>query len=195
MKSSIEPGYRTDHSIITLTLEMANIKHGKGFWKFNNLHLKDLEYIRKVKEKINEVKIQYAVTPYNLDYVDQVPASDLQLKINDQLFLEVLLMEIRGETIKYASKKKRVNIERESSLEKDIKLLEEELTNSNSNSDLLENINAKNRELEEIRQEKIKGVMLRSRARWVEHGEKPTRYFFFRRLDDSALTTNSWGRY
>jgi len=177
MKSSIEPGYRTDHSVITLTLEMTNIKHGKGFWKFNNLHLKDLDYLRKMREKINEVKKQYSVTPYNFDNIDQIPGSELYLKINDQLFLEVLLMEIRGETIKYASKKKRENIKRENALEKDIERLEEKIANSNTSSDLLEIINAKKIELEEIRQEKIKGVMLRSKARWVEHGEKPTSYF------------------
>ena len=31
--------------------------------------------------------------------------------------------------------------------------------------------------LENIRKERLKGVMLRSRANWIEHGEKPSKYF------------------
>lgn len=31
--------------------------------------------------------------------------------------------------------------------------------------------------LENIRKEKMEGHMIRSRAKWVEEGEKPTRYF------------------
>ena len=28
-----------------------------------------------------------------------------------------------------------------------------------------------------FRNEKIKGILLRSRANWIEHGEKPSKYF------------------
>ena len=34
-KCSIEPGYRTDHSIITLNLNLNKERRGKGFWKMN----------------------------------------------------------------------------------------------------------------------------------------------------------------
>ena len=32
-------------------------------------------------------------------------------------------------------------------------------------------------ELETNRKEKLKGVFIRFKARWVEHGEKPSKYF------------------
>ena len=32
-------------------------------------------------------------------------------------------------------------------------------------------------ELEEIRKEKMKGVIIRTKARWIEDGEKPSKYF------------------
>ena len=35
----------------------------------------------------------------------------------------------------------------------------------------------KQEELENIRKEKIKGIIIRSRVRWAEEGEKPTKYF------------------
>lgn len=35
----------------------------------------------------------------------------------------------------------------------------------------------KKKELESIRKEKLLGHMIRSRARWIEEGEKPSKYF------------------
>jgi hypothetical protein len=46
--------------------------------------------------------------------------------------------------------------------------------NSNLNNNILED---KKKELSEIRKKKLEGSMIRSRAKWVLEGEKPTRYF------------------
>ena len=48
----------------------------------------------------------------------------IQFNINDQLFLETLLMVIRGNTIKYSSVKNRKKIEEENKLEEEIRVLE-----------------------------------------------------------------------
>ena len=63
-----------------------------------------------------------------MDNVDQIPACELELIINDQLFLEVLLMEIRGETIRFIKERNKNNKQRENNLEKDIQNLEKELS-------------------------------------------------------------------
>ena len=47
------------------------------------------------------------VPVYNLDNIDDIPKEEIQLTISDQLFLDVMLMEIRSTTIKYASQKKK----------------------------------------------------------------------------------------
>ena len=38
-------------------------------------------------------------------------------------------------------------------------------------------LETKKEELENVRREKIKGIIVRSRVRWAEEGEKPTKYF------------------
>ena len=38
-------------------------------------------------------------------------------------------------------------------------------------------IETKNEELEDIRKGRIQGIIIRSRLKWAEEGEKPTRYF------------------
>ncbi len=176
ISSEIEPGYRTDHSLITLVLDLAKIKRGKGFWKFNNSLLKDSDFSARIKNKISEVKKQYAVPLYNFENIDQISHSDVELTINDQLFLEVLLMEIRGEIIRFAAEKQKRTKRNELLLEKDIKELEDEFL-TNTKTDILEKIDSKKLQLEEIRLARMEGVMLRSKARWVEDGEKPTKYF------------------
>ena len=66
---------------------------------FNNSLLCDEEYLKCV------VKRQYCLLVYNYDTIQQVDNSALQININDQLFLETLLMEIRRKTTSYSSYK------------------------------------------------------------------------------------------
>lgn len=80
-------------------------------------------------------------------------------------------MEIRGVTISYSSFKKKQRDKQERSLLEDIEKLE---SNPHVNIDL---VSEKKLELEGLRKEKLQGHVIRSRAKWVEEGEKPTKYF------------------
>ena len=54
--SNILPGYRTDHSIIYITLKFNEFQRGRGLWKFNNDLLKDQAYIETVKKMYTPCK-------------------------------------------------------------------------------------------------------------------------------------------
>ena len=175
MHSDIVPGYRTDHSGIILKFKLQEAERGRGYWKFNNTLLKYKKYIEEVKNTIREVINTYALNNENINDVNEVA-----FNINDQLFLETLLMTIRGNTIKYCSIKKKVKLEDENKLLQEIKELEDELNNDFSNAEenkILE-LSQKKQSLIDIRKEKIEGVMLRSRSRYQDLGEKPSKYFF-----------------
>ena len=107
---------------------------------------------------------------YSTEYLND-SNNYVQMTISDQLFLEVLLIEIRGKTISYASFKKKSKNIKEEELQKEIKILEESV-----NLDLIE-IESKKAELENLRKEKLQGVLVRSRMKWAQEGEKPTKYF------------------
>ena len=81
------------------------------------------------------------------------------ITINDSQFLEVLLLKLRGETIKYASGlKKRQN-------NNEIKLISEIQTlKRNPSPEILESLEEKKRLLQEIRDKRLKGNYIRSRA-------------------------------
>ena len=170
----IKPGYKTDHSLITVTFQFGEEVKRNQFWKFNTSLLTDKNFIDEINNLIEDVKIEYAVFPYIRDNIKDVPTSELALTISDQLFLDVLLMKIRSKTISFASFKKRKFEENEKKLLIEIESLEKKVELDQYEEDLLK---AKQEELVNIRDFKLRGVLLRSRARWVEDGEKVSSYF------------------
>ena len=166
------PSYRSDHSSVVLSLQINEFRKGKGLWKFNTSLLKDKTYIEEVKKCINNVKERYMLPVYNFEYFkDNINDELMEFSISNQLFLEMLLMEIRGKTISYSAYKKKQKIERENILIKSIQNLE------NSTEPDLVLIESKKEELENLRKEKLNGIIVRSRVRRAEEGEKPTQYF------------------
>ena len=110
--TQIIPGYRTDHSGITLKLKLIDSERGRGYWKFNNTLLKDKDYVSLIKNTIDDVKKTYVSNENNLNH-GNISNEEIQFNINDQLFLETLLMMIRGNTIKYSSEKKKKRFKEE----------------------------------------------------------------------------------
>ena len=172
--ADIEFGYRTDHSMITLDLQFGTESKCRSFWKFNSSLLRDQQYVAEVNETIEKVTKQYAATPYNREHVSEVNSEELNLLISDRLFLDVLLMEIRGKTIAYATMKKKKTLELEKKLFDEISTLEK-VENKDLNN--IKNLEEKKHQLKSIREKRMEGVLLRSKARWVADGEKITRYF------------------
>ena len=86
---------------------------------------------------------------------------------------------IRGNTIKYSSFKKKQQQQEEIKLEEEIKIIENEVNVNfiNMSEETLDNLETKKTMLNNIQKEKIEGMMLRSRSRYEDLGEKPTRYF------------------
>lgn len=150
---SIKSGYRSDHSAVVFEFKFNTFLRGRRLWKFNNNLLRERTYVEKVKEVIQSVKDQY------------------KNSIDESAFLEILLMEIRGLTISYSSYRKKNNDKIEKQLISDINELE------NSNVVDLSLLEEKQAALENFRKEKLRGHFIRSRAKWVDEGEKPTKYF------------------
>ena len=81
-------------------------------------------------------------------------------------------MELRGQSISYASFKNKQRNNLEKDLINKIIYLENILNETNYGElDIFET------ELQDIRQEKLKGNLIRSRAEYIDKGERPTKYF------------------
>ena len=81
-------------------------------------------------------------------------------------------MIIRGNTIKYSSEKKKRSKIDESNLEKEIEMLEQEINDNilDINHDKLQLLEQKKTNLVNIRRQKIEGVILRSKCRYLDLG-------------------------
>ena len=180
-------GYRTDHSGIVLQLRLNQNERGRSYWKFNNSLLKDKDYIKLVKQSIKEVTNTYKINNNMQDTVnleennnENEAIEEDSYTINDQLLLEMIILTIRGETIKYSSRKKKEKNKQEKQLEEEIAKLER-MVSENRNIINIEQTNLleeKKNSLQEIRKNAIEGAMTRSRCRYEDLGEKPSSFFF-----------------
>ena len=57
--TDITPGFKTDHSLITLNLSLHSNPRGKGFWKLNTSLLADNNFIETIKIAIQETANEY----------------------------------------------------------------------------------------------------------------------------------------
>ena len=130
-------------------------------WKFNKQLLEDLNYINLINTFYPKILDKY---------------KDVKSK---KLLWEMIKMEIRSKTIQY-SKNKRLNLKRkEIELQEEIQKLDQQICdNQYFNQNLLNNYELAKKELKDLYDSKGKEAMFRSKARWLEQGEKPTKYFF-----------------
>ena len=62
-------GYRTDHSLISISLKFINTPKANTFWKFNNSLLNNPNFIEEIKNVIEATKRQYCASPYNIEKI------------------------------------------------------------------------------------------------------------------------------
>ena len=152
--ADILPGYKTDHSLITIHLANNNNPRGPGFWKLNTSFLLDDEYVDLVKKTIDNVANEYR----NNVEVDAV------------LLWDTMKMQIRSSSLKYAKEKKAKIKSKEKTLESDISSLRKQLEEGNLSDTAKSDI--KTLQFEKISQYHTRGAILRSKARWYNEGEK-----------------------
>ena len=151
----IKPTIESDHSVIELSLMSAKISRGKGYWKFNNSLLYDKEYVDLVKDTIKSTLDQYRI-------------NNNTFSIDDQLLWETLLLMIRGKTIYYSSTKKKKKLAQEKSHQNKLIELEKALDETDENiekEEILKEINEVKNNLDEIYNEKVQGMLIRSKAK------------------------------
>ena len=155
----ILPSIFSDHSPIELNMKFLDQPIlGSGHWKLNVSLLNDNNYVTSIKENLNKWKEEY----------DNMADKNLKW--------ELIKYEIRKFSMAYSKKKKKEKTDRKQELESKLHNLEELECQNNEN--IHEQIEKTKNELELLLKEEAKGAIIRSRAQWVEEGEKSTSYFF-----------------
>ena len=163
--ADITPGFKTDHSLITLSLSLHSNPRGNGFWKLHTSLLADNNFIETIKIAIQETANEY---------------KDDNL-VNPLLLWDMIKLKVREKSITYSASIKKAKVKKEEELEKEIAMLEKRLDNACSNDppvsqNVTERIKILKEELEKIIEYRTKGAILRSKSRWYNEGEKNTKY-------------------
>ena len=163
-KTEIYSSIAPDHNVIHISLYgSCERPRGPGLWKFNNTLLKDEEYVERVRETYsNTVKYYRDVT-------------------SKGLLWELIKMEIRNATISFTKYKAKVSRDRAEEIRQQLEQLDDTMCNNffspDINQILLHYDNLK-WELQSLYENKGRQAMFRAKCRWVEQGERPTKYFF-----------------
>ena len=145
-----------------ISLDFIKLDRGPGVFKLNNSILLDSEYQDKIKTAIDET------TTTNKD-------------ANPNTIWELIKGTIRNETIKFTSKKAKLDKETEIKLISEIKEIEKDIASNKDKDEIEELVNSlkeKKTNLNEIIEHRIKGILVRSKADQVEFDEKKIKIFF-----------------
>ena len=178
--ADILPGINSDHSMPILDIDFARFQRGRGFFKFNNSLVNDPEYVKIICEAIKSVTLQYAEDIYDNEFLKNASPEQLQslvLTIDPQLFLECLLLEIRGKTISYCAWQKKVKNGAQILALHRFEMAEVKSDTEPDNEELRRLLDIAREEVEEFNRKATEGAECRARVQWQVEGEKPSRYF------------------
>lgn len=145
----------TDHQAISLMIRLPHINKGRGYFKINNSILDNDTYKDIIKNLINS-------------YQKKMGSQD------PRVLWDLFKLEVKELTSSFckrlASEKK--NIKRD--LEIKLKNLNKQ---DSKNPNVIHNIKEIENELEQLYIKDAKGAQVRSRIKWIEEGEKNTKFF------------------
>ena len=161
MKTDISAYYDSHHSPVTISLtpEDQGVPSGPGFWKFNNSLLENEEFVTKLKFLILNAKEKYR-------------------EVTDKrLFWEMIKMEIRIFSIRFAKRKAKEKRDMEFELLRKLQHLNASIDAAPEGTPLANEAKKIKIKLDQTAEEKTRDCIVRSRARWYESGEKCNKYF------------------
>ncbi len=161
-----------DHSAVVCCLKIIHKERGPGYWKLNTSILNDKEYQHGIKHTIQKTKDEYS-----------------NILTSGHLW-DLCKIRIKEYSIKYCVAKAKQKRNLYNQLDSHINEIDAEIMISNDNIEFLVNERAEvKRKMEILMIDKAKGHQIRSRAKWIEDGEKSTAYFA--RLEKQRQTYNN----
>ena len=159
VESRHETIYGTDRKGIITVFRTDTFKRGPSFWKFNNSLLYDKEFVAIMNECIDNF---LESSSDDTDLVER---------------WELLKVTVKAKSIEYSVKRSKEMRYKENLLENEINTLYKQVIRSPGDEIALEQLAKKRAEFEIVQMSKTRGAQVRSRSRWIEEGEKNTKYF------------------
>lgn len=161
ISSKILPGVSSDHSVVTCDIKLDESPRGRGYWKLNVHYLQyDSDFITYVKEKINDFK------EYHKNSI-----------CNANIIWDAFKCTISGHCMEYCTRKKKERNVKKSKIIDEISQIDIQIGNRPTDNTLIDKRATLEAELNKILDFETSGIIIRSRCRWAEEGEKSSKYF------------------
>jgi len=147
----------TDHRGVKLEISNMTFNRGPGYWKFNNSLLDDHLFVESTNCLLDET------------------LSDNHYDNNTDKW-EYVKVRIREHCIGYSRCRSLCNLNKIVNLQRKLEDTERELA-KNHNEELVKEMVSIKKEFELVSEDKAKGAQTRARIKWIEEGEKNTKYF------------------
>ena len=147
-----------DHKAVTLEICFTTNKRGKGYWKLNNSLLKDDVYQNTIRNEIRQTVHGYSQF------------------LSKQDLIELIKVKVKEISINYSVCKNNIRANKILQIESDLENLDKKLIFNNDPNLICRRKNVQ-AELNELYKTKTEAAYIRSRAKWIEQGEKNTSYF------------------
>ena len=158
--TEIVSAVRTDHDAISLEFgKLENELKGLGIWKMNCSLLDDEEYVNNVTE-----------------FIPIWIAEGRKELSDDRIVWDWLKYNIRVHAMHFSQRKAKERNEMENNLQNELNKAKRVFENNPTDLNATYYNDAREK-LENFLEVKIRGVIVRARARWHEHGEKSNKYF------------------
>ena len=165
-RCEIEPTFFTDHSAVQTEFIFESNIRGPGLWKFNTSHLANVELVQRINETLEKAEDRYKM----YDPLNKWERTKIEMQTTAVAF-----------AYEQAAKRKQHTKEWNAKLKSAHKKLSMINLSAHNAIQLIEKVNLKidvaKEELNKITVEKVKGAMLRVKARWMSLAERGSKYF------------------
>ena len=188
---SVFPAFMSDHSPIVLNVDFSQFTRGKGVWKHNSELLKDVDYVTAINYTIKKCFAKYVIHPSYDNFFQSASDEDflqfmsldiseielMEFNVDPHVLLDMILTDIRNETITYSAAKRHFNSSIETDLLNKLQLIQNKITSGEAYPTIFDELEHAERQYSEFRELHNRSNYLSSRLLSKIEGEKPTKYF------------------
>ena len=183
--------FKSDHRIIELSIDFSKFKAGKGVWRHNDSFLSNIEYVNRINHVISTTLCKYVERDgftnffqeandaelFNFHALSPEQKNNFSYKIDPNLLLEMIINDVRNESISYSSTLKRNLNLQENELRIQLDWLSHLQLSDTPPADIQNRVKQAQTDYENFLENKANVLYLDRLAKYKAEGEKPTAFF------------------